>query len=96
MKNNEGVKEYGSRLMSILYCNQIKLLNGEFFSQRVVDNLIVTLSERYETKISSLEDTKDLSLLIFVELINSLHAVDLRRTKRKEDVESKIEGITLW
>ncbi|XP_074335969.1 uncharacterized protein LOC141673135 [Apium graveolens] len=59
MKNNEGVKKYGSRLMSIV--NQIKLLGGDFSSQRVVDKLLVTLPERYETKISSLEDTKDLS-----------------------------------
>ena len=53
MKSNEGVKEHGSRLMSIV--KQIKLLGEEFSGQRVVDKLLVTLPERYETKISSLE-----------------------------------------
>lgn len=89
MKSNEGVKEYGSRLMSVV--NQIKLLGGEFTSQRVVDKLLVTLPEKYEGKISSLEDTKDLSKLTFSELINSLHAVDQRRAMRNEDGENNEE-----
>ncbi|XP_074337083.1 uncharacterized protein LOC141674261 [Apium graveolens] len=93
MKNNEGVKEYGSRLMSIV--NQIKLLGGDFSSQRVVDKLLVTLPERYETKISSLEDTKDLSKLTVSELINSLHAVDQRRSMREEEIGGKNEGLLL-
>lgn len=92
MKTSEGVKEYGNRLMSIV--NQIKLLGGEFSSQRVVEKLLVTLPERYETKISSLEDTKDLSKLTFAELINSLHAVDQRRSMRSDDAE-KVESALL-
>ena len=87
MKSNEGIKEYASRLMSIV--NQIKLLGGDFSSQRVVDKLLVTLPERYETKISSLEDTKDLSKLTVSELINSLHAVDQRRSMREEEIGGK-------
>lgn len=47
MKNN-GVKEYGSRLMSI--GNQIKLLGGNLNSQRVVSKLLVTPLERCECK----------------------------------------------
>ncbi|CAH9130550.1 unnamed protein product [Cuscuta epithymum] len=93
MKSNEGVKEYGNRLMSIV--NQIKLLGGDFSSQRVVHKLLVTLPERYETKISSLEDTKDLSKLTVLELINSLHAVDQRRSMREEENGGKNEGLLL-
>ncbi|XP_074378642.1 uncharacterized protein LOC141720189 [Apium graveolens] len=93
MKSNEGVKEYGSRLMSIV--NQIKLLGGDFSSQRVADKLLLILPERYETKISSLEDTKDLSKLTVSELINSLHAVERRRSMREEEIGEKNEGLLL-
>ena len=93
MKSNEGIKEYASRLMSIV--NQIKLLGGDFSSQRVVDKLLVTLPEKYETKISSLEDTKDLSKLTVSELINSLHAVDQRRSMSEEEIGGKNEGLLL-
>uniref|UniRef100_A0A803N9Y7 CCHC-type domain-containing protein n=1 Tax=Chenopodium quinoa TaxID=63459 RepID=A0A803N9Y7_CHEQI len=89
MKGSEGVKEYGSRLMSI--ANQIKLVGGEFDNQRVVDKLLVSLPERYETKLSSIEDTKDFSKLTVSELINSLHAVDQRRSMRNENDENKSE-----
>ena len=89
IKKCEGVKEYGSRLMSIV--NQIKLLRGDFPSHRVVDKLLVILPSKYETKISSLEDSKDLSTLSFVELINALHAVDQRIKMRVEYEENKGE-----
>ena len=48
MKKSEGVKEYGSRLMSIV--KQIKLPGGDFPSQRAVDKLLVTLSSKYEQR----------------------------------------------
>ena len=41
----------------------------------------------YESKIFSLEDSKDLSKISFAELINALQAVDQRRTMRRESNE---------
>ena len=54
MKESESVKEYDSKLMTIV--NQIKLLGEHFPPQRIVEKLLVSLPERYESKISSLED----------------------------------------
>ena len=54
MKDSVSVKEYGSKLMSII--NQIKLLGEDFPIQRIVEKLLVSLHERYESKISFLED----------------------------------------
>ena len=82
MKESESVKEYGSKLMTIV--NQIKLLGEDFPTQRIVEKLLVSLLERYESKISSLEDSKDLSKISFSKLINALQAVDQRRTMRRE------------
>ena len=59
IKEFESVKEYGSKLMTIV--NQIKLLGENFPTQRIVEKLLVSLPERYEYKMSSLEDSKDLS-----------------------------------
>ena len=69
MKEYE-VKEYGNKLMSI--ANQIKLLGEDFSTKRIVEKLLVSLHERYESKISSLEDFKDLSKISFAESINAL------------------------
>ena len=71
--------------MSIV--NQIKLFGEGFPTHRFVRKLLVSLPEMYESKISSLEDSKDLSKNCFVELINALQAVDQRRTMRHEAIE---------
>ena len=56
IKEFESVKDYGNKLMSIF--NQIKLLGEEFPTHRIVEKLLVSLLERYESKISYLEDSK--------------------------------------
>ena len=64
------MKEYGSKLISIV--NQIKLLGKDFPTQRIMEKLLVSLPKWYESKISSIEDSKDLSKNSFAELINAL------------------------
>ena len=58
------MKEYESKLMIIV--NYIKLFGEDFPTQRIVKNLIVSLPLRYEYKIPSLENYKDLSKISFV------------------------------
>ena len=47
-----------------------------------MEKLLISLLEMYESKISSLEDSKDLLKFSIVELINVLQAMDQRRTMR--------------
>ena len=89
MKESKSVKAYGSKLMIIV--NQIKLLGEDFSTQRIIEKLLISLPERYEYKISSLEDSKDLSKISFAELINALQAVDQRRTMRREANERVVD-----
>ena len=49
--------------MSIV--SQIKLFGEGFPTQRFVEKLLISLPEMYESKISSLEDFKDLSKKLF-------------------------------
>ena len=53
MKESESVKEYGRKLMFIV--NQIKLFFEDFLTQIIVEKLLVSLPEKYESKSSSLE-----------------------------------------
>ena len=46
---------------------------------------MVTLPERFEAKISSLEDTWDLSTLTLIELVNALQAVEQRKAFKEEE-----------
>ena len=92
MKKSETIKEYVAKLMSIV--NQIRLFGENFPNERVIDKILVTVSEIYESKISSLEESKDLSKISLTELVNSLSAVDQRRSMMMEEHE-KSEGAFL-
>lgn len=62
MKDLDAVKEYFDRLLNI--ANKVRLLGFEFFDSRLVQKILVTVLEQFEATISSLENTKDLSISI--------------------------------
>ena len=59
MKEFEMVKEYFDRLLEI--ANKVGLLGFEFPDFKLVQKILVTVPERFEATISSLENTNDLS-----------------------------------
>ena len=59
MKDSETIKDYFDRLLSI--ANKVRLFGTAFDDSRIVQKILVTISERFEVTISSLENTKDLS-----------------------------------
>ncbi|GKV37176.1 hypothetical protein SLEP1_g45235 [Rubroshorea leprosula] len=84
-------EEFQDRIMKIV--NRIRLLGDEELSdRRVVEKVLVSLPEKFEHKISSLEDSKDLSKIPLTELINSLQAVEQRKALRSQ---SNVEGALL-
>ena len=55
----------------------------------IVQKILVTLPEKYETTISYLENSKDLSTISLTELLHSLEAVEQRRLMKQGDT---VEG----
>ncbi|KAA3486524.1 Integrase, catalytic core [Gossypium australe] len=80
IKETEIVKQYSDGIMTIV--NNIRLLEDQFTDNRIVGKVIITFTVRYEYKISSLEDSRDLSIIYLSELINALYAQKQRRESR--------------
>ena len=59
IKESESVKEYSGRLLSI--ANKVRLLGSVLNDSRIVEKLLVTVPEKFEATITTLENTKDLS-----------------------------------
>jgi hypothetical protein len=76
MKESETIKEYSDRLLGI--ANKIRLLGSEFSDSRIIEKILVTVPERYEATVTTLENTKDLSKISLAELLNSLQAQEQR------------------
>ncbi|XP_017632559.1 uncharacterized protein LOC108475064 [Gossypium arboreum] len=83
MKEEETVKQYSNRIMAVV--NSIRLLREQFNEARIVEKVLSTLPDRYEEKISSLEDSRDLTSISLTELINALYAQEQRRASRLEE-----------
>ncbi|XP_017633041.1 uncharacterized protein LOC108475568 [Gossypium arboreum] len=64
--------------------NNIRLLGEDFSESRIVEKVITTLLEKFKSKISLLEDSRDLSTISLSELANSLYALEQRRANREK------------
>jgi len=72
--------------------NKFRLLREDLLYIRIVEKVLVSLQKRFEAKISSLEDSRDLTKISLTELMNSLQTQEQRRMLRQE---SSIEGAFL-
>jgi hypothetical protein len=82
MKENETIKDFSSQISKLV--NQVRLLGEDFPDSRIVEKVLVSLPEKFEHKICSLEDSKDFSEMSLQELVNALQAVEQRQTYRQE------------
>lgn len=62
------------------------MLGEDFKDEKIVEKIIVTISKRSESKISSLKDSKDLSAIFIEELISVLQAQKKRRAFSQDNV----------
>ncbi|KAK5846366.1 hypothetical protein PVK06_002651 [Gossypium arboreum] len=84
MRESETIKQYSDRIMAIV--NNIRPLGDNFSESRVVEKVITTFPEKFELKISSLDDSRDLSTISLSELVNSLYALEQMRATGKKSI----------
>ncbi|XP_059281353.1 uncharacterized protein LOC132035051 [Lycium ferocissimum] len=84
MQEGETITQYSDII--VLIVNRIRLLDKNFKDNRIVEKILVTIPERFESKISALEESKDLSTISLAELISALQAHEQRRAFRQDKV----------
>ncbi|KAH0644627.1 hypothetical protein KY284_032511 [Solanum tuberosum] len=62
----------------------VRLLGSVFNDSCIVEKILVTVPERFEATITTLENTKDLSKITFAKLLNALQAQEQRRFMREQ------------
>ena len=70
MKETESVTSYSDRLMDVI--NQMRLLGEVVEDQRVVVKIMVSLPQKFEAKISAIEESCDLNKLSIAEITSKL------------------------
>ncbi|XP_047336409.1 uncharacterized protein LOC124939981 [Impatiens glandulifera] len=72
MKDSDTIKKYSNILITIV--NRVRLLGTKFSDSRLVQNVLVTVPERFEATISSLENTKDMLKVSLIEILSAFEA----------------------
>ena len=91
MEEFETIKEYSTKLVD--NANKAKMLGTDLSDNRLVQKILVSLPERYEATIASLENTKNLSQIKLAELVSALQAPKQRRSMRlKGSVEEALRA----
>ena len=88
MNESETIKDYSDRLLDIV--NKVRLLGTEFTDSIIVQKILVTVPEKFEATISSIENSKDVSSITLAELMNALQAQEQRRFMRQA---GSVEGV---
>ncbi|XP_071704142.1 uncharacterized protein [Rutidosis leptorrhynchoides] len=87
MNDDELVKDYSSRIMDVV--NQIRLHGDKISDQKVVEKIMISVPQKFEAKISAIEESCDISMLTVSELTSKLQAQEQRVSMRSEE---KVEG----
>ena len=61
MKNFERIKNYYTRIMSLV--SEMKAYGEELLDKKVVEKILISLTPKFDPKLSTIEGTKDLSIL---------------------------------
>ncbi|GAV90790.1 UBN2 domain-containing protein [Cephalotus follicularis] len=87
MKDNETVKDYVLRIMKLV--NQMRIYGEKISDQKLMEKVLISLPDRFDPKVSTIEESKDLSTVTLNELIGSLQIHESWLSKR---IEVAIEG----
>jgi hypothetical protein len=91
MKENESVKEYSTRFLELV--NQMKSYGEDMTDRRIVEKILISLSEKFDPMVAVIEETKYLSSLGVQELLGSLKSHEQRLERHSEkSIESAFQS----
>ncbi|XP_078166504.1 uncharacterized protein LOC144561415 [Carex rostrata] len=81
MKNSEKIKEYFSRVIEII--NQMRKYGKDISDQKVVEKILISLTDKYDYIITAIEKSKYLSTLSIQQLMSSFESHEERKLQRE-------------
>jgi len=80
MKESKIIKEFLDRLLDI--ATKVRLLGIKFEDSRIVQKILVTIPEKYEASVTTLENTKDISHITLSKVLHAIKAQEQRKLMR--------------
>ncbi|KAL0328703.1 UNVERIFIED_CONTAM: hypothetical protein Scaly_2302900 [Sesamum calycinum] len=70
MKDSETIDEYYTKVRELV--NQLKAYGEDIPEKRVVEKLLISVTEKYDPIVTTIEETKDITILTVTELVGSI------------------------
>ena len=83
MKESETVKDYYSKVKEIV--NQMRAFGEDILDKKIVEKILITMPQKFDPIVTTIEETKDRSTLSETKLVGSLEAYEQRLYRHKED-----------
>ncbi|KAL4387191.1 hypothetical protein GQ457_09G030480 [Hibiscus cannabinus] len=80
MKDDELIKDFSNKLMDVV--NQIRLYGENLPDAKVVEKVMISVPQRFEAKISAIEESCDMTSLTIADLVSKLEAQEQRVSMR--------------
>ncbi|KAK4399641.1 Retrovirus-related Pol polyprotein from transposon TNT 1-94 [Sesamum angolense] len=77
MKDSETIDEYYTKVRELV--NQLKAYGEDIPEKRIVEKLLISVTDKYDPIVTTIEETKDITTLTVTELVGSLEAYEKRR-----------------
>ncbi|KAL6209674.1 hypothetical protein ACLB2K_020614 [Fragaria x ananassa] len=91
MRESECIQDYSSLVTEVV--NQMRTLGEDLSDQKVVEKILISLTEKYDPIVGAIEESKDISSLSIEQLMGSLKSHEQRRLGRNEEsVESAFQS----
>ena len=82
MRHSETIKDYYTRINEVV--TQMRAYGETLTDKRVVEKILIKLLEKYDSIVTTIEETKDLTTLSVTDLIGSLEAYEKRLNRHDE------------
>nr|KYP49570.1 hypothetical protein KK1_028654 [Cajanus cajan] len=83
MKESETVKDYYSKIKEIV--NQMRMYGKNILDKKIVEKILISVPHKYDSIVTTIKQTKDLSTLLVTELMGSLEVYEQRLNRYDED-----------
>ncbi|KAL5181653.1 Acetylornithine deacetylase [Glycine soja] len=85
MEESETVKDYYSKVKEIV--NQMRAFGEDILDKKIVEKILITMLQKFDPIVTTIDETKDMSILSDTELVGSLEAYEQRLYRHKEHLK---------
>ena len=88
MNENEPMSEYCSRVLAVT--NELKRNSKKLEDVRIIEKILRSLDSKFETIVTTIEETKDLNEMTIEQLMGSLQGYEEKNKRKQNTIDQQL------